>query len=509
MNVIEINKYIIEVISRIHTIKRRCETYFYDEFPSEQPIKLLKTFINICDFFERRIKESLNQDDIQNIFKYLQDQQNQDINYVKQKLRESFEHIQDIDYVIRELGAYLRFIEGAKTQRVPWSSIELFENIAQKLLTENTKVMLRAKWHYNYTVMMMDMKEVFDNFMKGFPAPDNELKNVLKELGEHFYIVSFPQLERTNILLHCLVGHEIGHLAINKYIETEEKKFLKRIRNDIETFVKNTNMAVLEEEYYSQKALRYWRRGLEEILSDIIGALLFGPAMLFSLIEISTQFKGLYDCPRENNKYYPPWLLRIKCVYEQIKEFFNEDLLNKFGNYSNPIQEYQKFVDNLIKTITYENIDTFIKLEGEIEKIVNEEKIEKPILEIAYNDITHHLDKYISDFKENLSQKGLILNPDNLYKILPELIERIEIGIPPNAKEKILDNRETASLPQIINAAWFYKIYKTKGISFIKDKLDKDKLDKTILQAIEDRKKVNYLTLKAMEYSKIENEWKK
>jgi hypothetical protein len=101
-------------------------------------------------------------------------------------------------------------------------------------------------------------------------------------------------------------------------------------------------------------------------------------------------------------------------------------------------------------------------------------------------------------FKRELSVH--IKTPDFMYRYLPHLIKRMELGITPNAFEPSLEDRKAVSLVEIINAAWFYKI------SWGNDIFDNNGvLNKDIFKL---RDRMNRLTLKAIEYSDIEAEFR-
>src|SRR5207248_6529778 len=133
----------------------------------------------------------------------------------------------------KTLGARLRYIEGASIERTPWSMVHAVQELAQGLLDKTTALIIRPQWHYNYGGVDVieewrsdlnqeaDIREVFDAA---------EWNAIVEGLPKNFYVLSFPGLERDNVLLHVSMGHEIGHLVVGDYLNQEEFLFGKHIR---------------------------------------------------------------------------------------------------------------------------------------------------------------------------------------------------------------------------------------------------------------------------------------
>jgi len=233
-----------------------------------------------------------------------------------------------------------------------------------------------------------------------------------------------------------------------------------------------------------KRTTKMWEKGLEEILSDILGCFLFGPAILFSTLEIALQdLDGLDKAPDGNNNLYPPWRMRLRNIFQTVKELgllpLPED---KFG--------MKKVVSNVNQR--------FKLIENMVNKTPDKEGIEKDeIAKIAYEEIEKDIPVAKQIFKEEL--KSLLVKPSDFYEHLPHLIERIDFGIPPNAFEKSIYERKQSTLVEIINAAWFHKLA-------WEDHLLKEDGNFNS-EIIEKRSRMNRLTLKALEYSDIETDY--
>jgi hypothetical protein len=408
--------------------------------------------------------------------------------------------LQTSDFIIKEIGSHIRYIDGAQTQKLPWSFVRPVEKYTKAFLSD-IEIMLRPQWKYNYTLLTNNLYDFYSNILSGYEyfVPAKSLTDVLDKLNKFFYVISFPSIERKNILLHCLLGHEIGHLAAKEYFTPQrEQEFLQSIPDKITPIADKR----IEEECSNvlpllipqirqqmtqtliKQATDAWRKGLEELLSDIVGCFLFGPAILFSILEFAVQdFYGLDGKPDRDNNYYPPWRMRLRNILEVIKDLQLYPLPeDKFKSKSiiDTINKRFKLIENMTKEIPDKEI------------IATD-----PVLKISYEEI----DKDIITAKEIYKTKlgKLLVNASNLYKYLPDLIERIDHGIPPNAYEKSINEREPAKIFEIINAVWFYKLswedcLLNKSGIFSEDIYEK-------------RNRMNQLALKALEYSDIEKEY--
>ena len=192
---------------------------------------------------------------------------------------------------------------------------------------------------------------------------------------------------------------------------------------------------------------------------------------------------GLDKLPDEDNNYYPPWRMRLRNIFEVIKD-------SKLF----PLQEDKFKSKKVVSSVT--------KRFNLIENIIREESDKKviesnDIVKFAYEEI----DKDIIKAKEIYASKleSFSVKPSDFYKHLPHLIERVDYGLPPNAYEKSINEREPATVVEIINAAWFHKL------SWEDCLFDEDgNFSKEICKK---RDRMNRLTLKALEYSDIEREY--
>ena len=481
-----IEEYTLEIISRAQSTQRRCKSLLSKHFASKAPINLTLVLINLCILLENACKS---------IFKSI-DWQNKNT-----KAREGFNVLQMTDFIVKSIGSHINYIDEAQTQKLPWSFIQPVQKLAKALLPD-VQIMLSPQWEYNYTIITTNLFDIYTNYLSKFVnyVPGTDLENILAPLGKSFHIIYFPSIERNNILLHCIMGHEIGHLVSKKYFTDKRNQILLQSIRDkvaaiVEKKIKEMSQtkgfpsllipAITQQMTQSEmeRTTKMWEKGLEEILSDIQGCFLFGPAILFSTLEIALQdLDGLDKAPDGNNNFYPPWRMRLRIIFQIIKELGLLPLENKFG--------MEKVVSNVN--------DRFKLIENMVSKTPDKEEIQKDeIAKIAYDEIEKDIPVAKQIFKDDL--KSLLVTPSNLYEHLPHLIERIDFGIPPNAFERSIHERKQSTIAEIMNSAWFHKLA-------WEDRLLKEGGGFNT-EILEKRSRMNRLTLKALEYSDIESDY--
>jgi hypothetical protein len=477
--------YLVEIISRADTVRNRCDALLSKDFASDAPKALAVTLRRISEYLAAAAEA---------VFKQI------DWSASEREVAQDFRVLQVTDQVVQDLAEQLRYIEGARTDRLPWSIVPAFESLVKRVLPD-VQIMLRAMWHYNYAFHLQDQRAYFlrllTEYVDYLPGIDIE-QTVLKDLPRPFHIISFPSLERKHILLHSLLGHELGHLLVDRYLdEAKESAFIAKIKREVE---QHTDRQIGEipdsygpllkqavrDQFQSQNmrtALELWRRALEELLSDLAGACLFGPATLFSTLEMAIQ--GGYDVqPDETTQYYPPWRMRLRYVFRILRE--------QGGWFPVPAHVFADDGERKAR------VDRRVSL---IEGLIADERDMKELQKnklaaIAYREAEDEVSRGLEFLLSTCDLNAIRPDSQALYKAMPALIERLDNAIPPNAFEESLADRRIASFGEILNAAWFHRI------SQVPFHGELSPLDAAVI-----RNRLNNLTLKAIEYSELARQY--
>ncbi len=408
---------------------------------------------------------------------------NKGIDWEDRKLISSrIRQLKRLKELIQMFSSHLQYIENSKMDKIPWGLIEPFQNIASSI-TPNARIILCQQWNYNYSIITTNL---FDYYLSQIELLEEfiseESFNQLQEnLNNPLYLISFPYLEKNNILLYSLLGHEVGHLVADKFIN----KFRPNTLNDI----KHTLMDQYNKQFkditsiatYIKRCQEIWERLFVELLSDVVGGLLFGPAMLFSMFEFSMQF-DMDTLPEKKTQFYPPWRTRLRLILSTISRF-----IPSLNNIKSDIFTEHDLKKRLlqIKEIVDDNED------------INQINSNDILVKLIYADVLEKIESNIPYLLKLFNKDNF--NEENFFNNINVLNTRLQNGIPPNIIDEL--NLDTvSSIEEIINAAWKYRLSWEAKIFDDNGNFNE--------KYIEIRKNLNKLTIKAIEYTNLMNNYK-
>ncbi len=357
----------------------------------------------------------------------------------------------------------LRYIHRSQTRSIPWSLIPNIEQIIKKLLGEEYLILIRPQWHWNFSLLIQDLntfyKDIFNYYMKD---------NTLYVNSKHIHVISFPNLERNNFLIHTVIGHEIGHFVQQKFFLDQltdewELNLVNQLRKEIEinNSAESDDKNLLKKFVQRSEEIILILKGLlREIIPDIIGYYLLGPSILFALYTF-TFWNNDNDLPQKENNHYPSLKFRIRIIYEWFFKLDFENLLQSSSD-SDVLQELIDF-NNEIKSYLSDNQDK-LKLESD------------PNAKIALKLFIERKDNIVTYCDSNINGQKYELN----NKRISDLVDRITEKLPPNELD---DN--PVQLSEIFLSGWiyYYKYLKEMNLSEEKYVKEYEILSKLLLKA--------------------------
>lgn len=225
-----------------------------------------------------------------------------------------------------------------------------------------------------------------------------------------------------------------------------------------------------------------WKRLFEELVSDVVGCLAFGPAMLFSMFEFSVHY-DLDMIPDNSNQFYPPWRARLRIILNTISKF-----IHSFDNLESSI-----FTDINVKNRLIQ-IKTIVDDKKDIDMLNDESNI---LINTIYKNVVERIESYIPEllvqFKKDNFDETAFFDNINILNL------RLQAGIPPNISDE-LDLNTISTIEEIINAAWKYRLSWEPKIF--------DEEGNFNQEYVNTRKNLNKLTIKAIEYMNLSNNYK-
>lgn len=373
--------------------------------------------------------------------------------------------LQHVHMLLDNLSQHLRIVERARTPHTPWSIVEPIERFLKHQVGPGHEFIIRPQWAYNYAIV----GEFVDAYGRAIGSLEDwitpqEWKDAIGDSGSlRIYSISFPRVERLNVLLHVNWGHEVGHILATRWIG-EDSGFPaiwvqnvagieQRIRHELtKTWNPDHSPLFLEQTVsaYVSDTMSVARDGIKELLCDTVGAHLFGPAAMASLCEHAARFN--LDRSPLVSQGYPPWRYRLRKVAEFLIDDLAED--RSWEADAEVLEPYVEWLRQGARVAA-------LKTAGGKE----------PDQAVLDSDIrTREAYQFIADNWRTIRAGVLQWLPADhqaAYRLhqrmkeTSELVSRLQAGIPPNEMGTWPHTRP-AHLVDIWNAAWAYKFYQLK-----------------------------------------------
>lgn len=434
---------------RAHTLRlgltQRLDEIYVSDFPTSSPKDVIKLIQDILEKVNDQINSASDKDILTAICRLLS-------NY----------------------GSFLEFFDNAHTDQTPRALVQILEELTGKL-TPGAKLLAWPQAEYNYSIrdILPYLKRTTENLI-----PDPEWASLFSQFSGPISLVSFPRIERDDILVHAVFGHELGHPIATRFLDAEAgtPEYAARLSLAISHLETQCSAQISEGGFKAKQSLiatllevRF--RGLEELISDCVAVLLFGPSALFALRDILA-FSNLDSLP-SYPQFYPPNRYRIRLAKKILdQENFTDQLLNLKAD---PVLGR---IDTSIAT-TISEVNAITAVTSDLTALSA-----KPVISIAYDWISDSLPDALRFAKEQIG--GLEYAASLIQKEIPGLIERLSLGLPPN-EFGIPPNNIGVNWRSSILAAWIVKIhgYKKGNPPIALESKDIDRLQKVTLRAVE------------------------
>jgi len=387
-------------------------------------------FLNLYFFFNKKFKERLEEID-----------------------HDDLKSIRRLGHLIEILHMNLDEIEHIKTTNIPLEIIPLLKRIL-KLNGLKSEVVFRPSTEFNYS---------YWNYYKFMEKSCEGLILIPEKM---LSVIAFPISEFDNIMLNCILFHEIGHqLNIELGLRDKIKDLIEITGKDIDEYVKewiarfsNIRQVRGEREFTLNMFLpledivRSWlveelydtlNNWIDETISDLIAFHYIGIAYLISFSELSLVHAEQSSC----SNTHPPLFLRLKMLFKLYNKQEYGKKLRKYGNTTKLVAKYKKIAKHSFKK-ERKTLNTlkYLVIENKILRILPN------ILELVNKSIKMPKTRFISS------------NIEDAVRSLLDLVPPVEI-INYEKKTKKFHNPFT-----ILNAAWIVKEnYRKKTYKLFKD----------------------------------------
>lgn len=387
--------------------------------------------------------------------------------------------------LLAEIQKLLLILDNAHSEQTPRGLVRVLEDLlVQRQIHPGPCKLIAAPQTSTYNYSIEDLTEKIYRAITNL-FPKDELDSL--RLTYPIYLISFPRMERDSTLLHTVFGHEVGHLVAFQYVNRAEAEptfsdefatMFAPIKARIEKeFQESDWMGELQKD---QEILRAnWKRGLEELISDYVGLLLFGPSMIFASYAVFSLHD--LDKPPAPLGYYPPGRYRLRFLLKELRSAgfvaAFEELAAKEGSGS-----------------AFAAVAAWLK---EMEKLTNKTNDvdrlkENPVWAASYDWIEKSLPAAVVEAKTKVV--AITYTKEKLIEDVPELIQRINMSVPPS-EIGTYDQLRPASWASAFVAGWCYAI--------------RNRNPQGGILTLKGHQLVNQLTLRAVEAILLKEQYKR
>ncbi len=456
-------KLIIESLDdRCLSLKNELDKLQERKYPSSGPYKLIEFIKKANNKIHNHIHEVSNRENLKN----LSDKQVEIYLYRYSKL-------------IPYLHILLTFLKGAETGQTPAPLIQPLKRLINRYLPDSEVIFLSDP-ELNYS--FLELSEVIAGVF------ETHFEDLVSDFPSYFMIISFPEVEMKNTLLHCILAHEIGHGFYSKEnlsdklmeiiyknikkrdIEKVSQLFYRMISKKKEGKSEQPSLFPTElqvKEMITSRVNEIIQNWVEELASDSIAICILGPAYYFAFIHFITSCSYINDSSYSHPSpkmriLFMSWLMRNKKL--NYIEIFD----GKMSDF------YSKWL-----------------------KIAQSPSVEDdPMILLIMKSLENKSDEMGEQIIKSMKDK--VLSLDEL-KDLQELKKLILHIIPPNEIVGFKDRRvRPANIYSILNAGWLTYISEF-DVFFenIKNSLKNQ-------NKYEAKKKLNEILSKALELDEIQ-----
>lgn len=447
-------------------------------FPSDRPLRLAYVISKVATLIKEEITKQYTSG-------------------INRSSQEAFDNqIKFAIGALHNMGEHLRFVDRATTRQTPWSLIRPLEKVGEAIHSECCFV-IRPQWSYNYSIR--ELVPIYRNWFSAW-LPNDLLEEALKlspdDTVKRLYIMGFPYVERLNVLMHTIFGHEIGHPIEKEYFQSEDTPQVienitqavlktRSLPTDIQTLDIFTTGEVVR---MCERVVQLRHRALAEVTCDLVAVHLFGPAALFAIEEIALGREPDRFDTTDTRSHYPPWRYRLRTV---VAEFIPEwvDRFITIGG----------FDPSVSKTIQ----DRFTNLRAFTESSEDTDLLSKnQEAKIAYHSLEAALPGVRKFVKERLANCGFNMD-DVISSSNAPLLERLNNWVPPDAYINAVGEEVVGDVRLILNVGWIRWLH---SYSYINAEFDDEAAIRSHLKQVN---ALERLVLKALEYVDLRSLWGK
>lgn len=373
-----------------------------------------------------------------------------------------------IIHLIKSLSAnFLEILDNAHTEQTPRALVKLLEDLTRKV-EPGAQLLLWPQIQHNFSVWRVIgwLRTATDTLLT-----DAEKQDVFGKVSGTLNVVSFPRIERDNIFMHPVFGHELGHPIADEFLRNERgdikfaqrfalaKRELRKVFSGELGRQKNPVDRLNYEKKLVEAVVELRQRALQELISDVVGVQLFGPPALFAMYD-NFIGKDLDDLPTATPEYYPPRRFRLRTMCDIVSDSGCERELRGLRQIPTARDAMEQFFEHM-QSITRPKSD-IAALNGH------------KLCSVAYGWVQETLVDAMKATAARLRDTGY--DARRIEREIPELVQRLEVSLPPN-EIGAYPNETTADWRSAVLGAWVHRIRRMRDVTEFGETFSREELE--------------------------------
>lgn len=385
--------------------------------------------------------------------------------------------------ILNRIGKTAETVMRARTELNVTSLVRSLETIVEQISRESVLI-VHPQWGTNYTY-----RELVGPLREVTEALASEAERVIfRGYPQRFVVLTFPLVDKDLILHNAVLAHELGHFvdevhAITEYVTKQailDQELVEAIYSSELIERRGEEPRKVHSEVLV-KALQLVNRWIQELVADVVGVCLLGPAMILAFEPIVLALQSL---DREHGAYPPP-RVRLSIMLKQLETIAS---VNDWGRTSATVNGNAYVVESVK--------EHFAHLQALASLPVGEAK--NPYVRLGLRAVERswpHIQQKVGE----LSGNNWYWQPEYIRDAF-RLTELLTYDLPPSEFPEGGTRLTLPSMQAILNAGWFYFLSYRADNQYFRNHLRGDVYDQFL--------RINRLVAKAIEVVQVSREYR-
>ena len=210
--------------------------------------------------------------------------------------------------LLQEIQLVAEFLESSDVLAIP-AAIAVYLEGASRLVLPDASLCLRADNDFNYSFepLATTINQVIT------------AGGLISRLPEPLALFRFPAVARDDVLLHAILAHELGHFVdeyadlYGQVLNVAGLPLFQMTKTRIASGL-GLDLSATSDSLLATRILAIFDNWLRELISDLVGVRLLGPAFALAAVELS----DVNEEPGQGSTTHPPSSMRLHLIQSEL-----------------------------------------------------------------------------------------------------------------------------------------------------------------------------------------------